>query len=166
MTYADTVLPESEQEMAKTRKVPERVPEDKLDWKPHPKSHTIGWNANHLSDLPGWGVLIATQSQFDFAPAGGERHQTPNLRTRREILENFDRNVTTMRKAIAEIKDEEMTKTWSLLSGGNPIFTMPRSVVMRSFVMNHVIHHRAILCVYYRLNDIPVPGMFGPSGDE
>ena len=166
MTHAESILPEFDQEMGKTRKVIERIPEDKLDWQPHPKSHNIGWNANHLADLPGWGIAILTQPQFDFAPAGGKRYETPNLRTRKELAELLDRNVASMRKALAETKDEDMAKQWSLLAGGNAIFTMPRSVVVRNFVMNHMIHHRAVLCVYLRLNDIPVPGMFGPSGDE
>ncbi len=166
MTYAESILPELDQEMASTRKVLERVPEDKLDWRPHPKSNTIGWNANHLADLPGWGVSILAQPQFDFAPVGGQRYETPKLRTRREILDLFDRNVASIRKAIAEVKDAEMNKMWSLLAGGKPIFTMPRLAVMRNFILNHIIHHRAILCVYLRLNDLAVPGMYGPSGDE
>jgi len=166
MNYADTILPEIDGEMANTRKVLERIPEDKLDWRAHPKSNTIAWNANHLAELPGWAVAILTQPQFDIAPVGGQRYESPKLRTRRELLNLFDKNVATIRKAIAEIKDEEMSRPWSLLQGGQPMFTMPRSAVMRSFVLNHMIHHRAILCVYLRLNDIPVPGMYGPSGDE
>jgi uncharacterized damage-inducible protein DinB len=166
MSYADTILPELDREMASTRKVLERVPEDKLDWRAHPKSNTIGWNAIHLAELPGWAGAILNQPQFDVAPVGGPRYESPKLRTRREILDLFDRNVASLRKAIAEAKEDEMNKMWSLLGGGKPIFTMPRSAVMRSFVLNHIIHHRAILCVYLRLNDIPVPGMYGPSGDE
>jgi uncharacterized damage-inducible protein DinB len=166
MTFADQILPEFDQEMAKTRKVLERIPDDNLDWKPHPKSNTIGWNANHLADLPSWGTSVLTQPQFDFAPVGGQRHQLPKLQSCREILELFDRNVAASRKAITDIKDEDVSKTWSLLAGGKAIFSLPRPTVMRNFIMNHMIHHRAILCVYLRLNDIPVPGMFGPSGDE
>jgi uncharacterized damage-inducible protein DinB len=166
MSYADLLLPELDREMASTRKVLERVPEDKLDWQPHAKSHTIGWNANHLADLPGWAVSILTQPQFDFAPAGGPRYETPSFRTRREILERFDSNVARLRKAVTEIPDGDLGQMWSLLGGGKVIFSMPRQDVMRSFVLNHIIHHRAILCVYYRLNNIPVPGMYGPSGDE
>jgi uncharacterized damage-inducible protein DinB len=166
MTFAETNLPEFDQEMASTRKVLERVPEDKLDWRPHSKSNTIGWNANHLVELPGWASSVLTTPQFDFAPVDGPRYQSPQLRTRRELLDVFDRNVAAARKAITAVKDDEMNKTWSLLGGGKPVFTMPRSAVIRSFVLNHMIHHRAILCVYLRLNDVPVPGMYGPSGDE
>jgi len=166
MTYAETILPEFDHEMASTRKVLEGLPEDKLDWRPHPKSNTIGWNANHLADLPGWAVAILTQPQFDFAPVGGQRYESPKLRTRQEILDLFDRNVAAARKAVEAVKDDEMNAMWSLLAGGKAIFTRPRPAVMRSFVLNHMIHHRAVLCVYLRLNDLPVPGMYGPSGDE
>ena len=166
MSYSDAILPEFDQEMANTRKVLERVPEDKLDWKAHPKSHTIGWNANHLAEIPGWVEGVLTQTEWDIAPPGGEAYRTPALTTRRELLELFDRNVAAARKAIAEVKDEELGQPWSLLSGGETIFTLPRAAMIRSFVMNHTIHHRAILCVYYRLNDVPVPGLYGPSGDE
>ena len=166
MTYAESVLPEFDQEMASTRKVLERVPEDKLDWRPHPKSNTIGWNATHLAELPGWTVFTLSQTELDIAPVGGPPYQSPKLRTRRELLEHFDRNVTAARQAIAAVKDADMNQTWTLLAGGKPIFAQPRSAVLRSMVLNHIIHHRAILCVYLRLNDVAVPGLYGPSGDE
>jgi uncharacterized damage-inducible protein DinB len=166
MKYAEMILPEFDQEMANTRKVLERIPENKLDWKAHPKSNTIGWNANHLAEIPGWVEGTLTQLSWDFAPVGGERYQSPTLKTRKEILDLFDANVDSARKAIAVVKDDELGKMWSLLEAGRPIITMPRSAVIRGFILNHTIHHRAILCVYLRLNDIPVPGMYGPSGDE
>jgi uncharacterized damage-inducible protein DinB len=166
MSYAETLLPEFDHEMASTRRVLERIPEDKLDWKAHGKSNTIGWNANHLAELPGWSVSILTQPNYDFAPIGGEPYQSPKLATRQEILDCFDRNVATARKTLAGVKDEIMGDQWSLLAGGQPIFTMPRAAVVRSFLLNHMIHHRAILTVYLRLNDIPVPALYGPSGDE
>jgi uncharacterized damage-inducible protein DinB len=166
MTYAETHLPEFDHEMASTRKVLERIPDDKLDWRAHPKSNTIGWNANHLADLPGWGESILTQSGFDFAPPGGEPYKTPSLKTTKEIVDLFDRNVASARKALAAVNDESMNDMWTLRGGERVIFTMPRSTVVRSFLMNHIIHHRAILSVYLRLNDIPVPGLYGPSGDE
>ncbi len=166
MTYAQTILPEFDHEMANTRKVLERVPDDKLHWRAHPKSNTIGWNANHLAELPGWSVSILTQPNYDFAPVGGERYQSPKLGSRHEILELFDRNVAAARQALANVKDEAMGDQWSLLAGGQPIFTMPRAAVVRGFLLSHMIHHRAILTVYLRLNDIPVPALYGPSGDE
>jgi uncharacterized damage-inducible protein DinB len=166
MTYAEMTLPEFDEEMAKTRKVLERVPEDKVDWKPHPKSNTIGWNANHLADLPRWVSVTLNHSEFDFAPVDGPRYQLPTLRTSRELVELFDRNVAEARRAIAEASDEDVMKPWSLKQAGTVLFTMPKAVCLRSFGFNHMIHHRAILCVYLRLNDVAVPGMYGPSGDE
>jgi len=166
MSYAQMMLPEFDHEMASTRKVLQQVPEDKFGWKAHPKSNSIGWNANHLAEIPGWAAGALNQPSFDVAPVGGERYQSPKLTTRQAILDLFDRNVAAARKAIAAVKDEELGQMWSLLDGGKPLMTMPRAAVVRSFIMNHAIHHRAILCVYLRLNDIPVPGMYGPSGDE
>jgi uncharacterized damage-inducible protein DinB len=105
-------------------------------------------------------------SEFDIAPVGGEPYKTQILASRDEVLETFDRNVVSGRDAIQNVKDERMSEQWSLLEGGKPIISMPRAAVIRSFVLNHMIHHRGILLVYMRLNDIPVPGMYGPSGDE
>lgn len=166
MSYAETILPEFDEEMASTRKVLERVPEDKLTWKCHSKSNTIGWVANHVAEIPGWVEGTLQQTEWDFAPLVGEAYKIPDFKTRREILEFFDKNVAAARAAIAQVKDEDLPVMWSLKQGGKTILTMPRVAVIRSFVMNHLIHHRAILTVYLRLNDIPVPGMYGPSGDE
>lgn len=161
MRYAEMILPEFDQEMAGTRKVLERVPDDKLQWRPHAKSNTIGWNANHLAELPEWVPGILTETSYDTAG-----YQPPKLASRQVILDLFDRNVTTARQAIRAVNDDELGTSWSLIHQGQPIFTMPRFLVMRNFVLNHVVHHRAVLCVYLRLNDVPVPGLYGPSGDE
>jgi uncharacterized damage-inducible protein DinB len=166
MTYSQQILPEYDEEMANTRKVLERIPDDKLDWKPHPKSNTIGWNANHLAEIPSWVNMTLDTTELDIAPVGGEPWRSPKLTSRKEILELFDKNVAAARKALAEVKDDAMGVDWSLLQAGANILTLPRSAMIRSFVLNHLVHHRAILCVYLRLNDIPVPGMYGPSGDE
>ena len=166
MTYAQAILPELEQELASTRKVLERVPEDKFDWRPTPTSNTLGWNANHIAELPGWGVGTLTGESFDFAPPGGERYQSPNFQTRRELLELFDRDAAALKAAVKGVSDADVGKPWSLLSGGQVIFTMPRAAVLRSFVISHMIHHRAMLIMGLRLNGIKVPGMYGPSGEE
>lgn len=166
MNYAETILPEFDREMANTRRVLERVPEDKLDWQAHPKSHTIGWNANHLAEILGWVEGWLAAPSWDFAPIGGEAYRSPNLASPREILDLFDRNAAAARTAIAFVNDDRMTRPWSLLWAGTPLFTLPRAAVIRRFVLNHLIHHRATLCVYLHLNDIPVPGMYDPSGDE
>jgi uncharacterized damage-inducible protein DinB len=164
MSYAESILPEFDREMANTRKVLERIPDDRLDWQPHPKSHTIGWNANHVADILNWAVTVLSTPSLDIAPVGGEAYSRQNLTSRQEILDLFDRNVAAARQAITEAKD--VTSPWTLLQAGNPIFTMPRSAVIRSMVLNHLIHHRAHLLVYLRMNDVAVPGMYGPSGDE
>ncbi len=161
MKYAEWILPEFEQEVANTRKVLEQVPDDKLDWKAHEKSNTIGWNASHLAEIPGWVEGTLTQTSWDIAG-----YSTPELNSRQEILDSFDTNVASAKKAFEVVDDDVMQVSWSLTMNGNPLFTMPRSAVIRSFVLNHLIHHRAHLCVYLRLNDLPVPGMYGPSGDE
>jgi uncharacterized damage-inducible protein DinB len=164
MSYADAILPEFDQEMANTRKVLERIPDDKLGWQPHPKSHTIGWNAIHIAELPSWLVMVLNTPSLDIAPVGGEPYTSPKLTSRVEILDLFDKNVVEARKAINETTDE--TAPWSLLATGNTIFTMPRAAAIRTMVLNHLIHHRSHLIVYLRLNDVPIPGMYGPSGDE
>jgi uncharacterized damage-inducible protein DinB len=166
MSYAETLLPEFDQEMASTRKVLERIPDDKLDWQAHPKSHTIGWNANHVADIPSWLVMVLTSPELDIAPVDGASYASPKLTSSRAIVELFDKNVAAARKALAEVKDETVGEPWTLAQAGKPIFTMPRAAVIRSMVLNHMMHHRAHLCVYLRLNDLPVPGMYGPSGDE
>lgn len=166
MSYADSILPEFDQEMANTRKVLERIPDDKLEWKPHPKSQTIGWNAIHLADLTGWLTMVLNTTSLDVAPVDGEPYRFPPHGSREEILATFDRNVAAARQAIVEAKDESVGVPWTLEQAGKPIFTMPRAAVIRSMVLNHLIHHRAILLVYLRLNDVPIPGMYGPSGDE
>jgi uncharacterized damage-inducible protein DinB len=166
MSYADSILSEFDHEMANTRKVLERIPDDKLDWQAHPKSHTIGWNANHVADIPSWLVMVLTKPSLDIAPVGGEPHRSPKLTSTREIVDLFDRNVAAAREAITAVDDAVMGEPWTLEGGGKPIFTMPRAAVVREMVLNHVMHHRAHLCVYLRLNDVPVPGLYGPSGDE
>jgi uncharacterized damage-inducible protein DinB len=166
MNFAQMILPEFEQEMAGTRKTIERIPNDKIDWKAHPKSNTIGWVGSHLAEIPGWVEGTLTQSKWDFSPPGEEPYRTPDLRTHEAMLAEFDKNVAAAKKAIAATSDEAFLVPWTLLFQGQEIFTMPRIAVIRGFVISHTIHHRAYLCSYLRLNDIPVPALYGPSGDE
>lgn len=166
MSIADLILPEFDQEMAGTRKVLERIPADKLDWKAHPKSNTIGWVSAHLAEIPGWVASAMSQDSFDINPVGGEPYQTPKITSPQQALGLFDKNVASARKAIASTSDEEFMQPWSLVSAGQTLFTTTRLGVVRTWTLNHSIHHRAHLCVYLRLNDIPVPGLYGQSGDE
>ena len=166
MAIAQSLLPEFEQEMANTRKTLERVPDEKFEFKPHPKSGSMGWLAGHLANLPLWAVMTLQQDSLDIAPAGGQPFKLPDTKNRQQVLEVFDRNVADAKKGIAAASDEQLMKPWSLLKTGQPIMTMPKVVVLRSFVMNHIIHHRAQMGVYLRLNDLPVPSIYGPSADE
>ena len=166
MALRDALLPEFDMEMASTRKLLERVPVEKSDFKPHTKSGSLGWLAWHVADLPHWVVETVNRDELDFAPAGAPRPTPPKLESREALLASFDQKVAAARAAIAGVSDEHLAKPWSLKAGGHTIFTMPRAAVLRSFVMNHLIHHRAQLGVYLRLNDVPVPGMYGPSADE
>ena len=166
MALKDALLPEFDHEMANTRKTLERVPDDKHAWKPHSKSGTMGWLANHIATMVGWTADVIEKESFDVSPAAGSPPAMPKTENRRQLLEVFDSSVARARAAISGAGDAQLMQPWSLLSGGKPIFTMPRAMVLRGFVMNHVIHHRAQLGVYLRLNDIPVPSIYGPSADE
>ncbi len=166
MAFSTALLPEFDREMANTRKTLERVPDGKMSWKPHPKSMTMGRLAGHLAELPFWATRTIEEDQIDIVPPEGARQQGMVASSRQEALVAFDRNVAAARAAIAGAADDHLMKPWSLVAAGKPIFTMPRIAVLRSMVMNHAIHHRAQLGVYLRLNDIPVPSIYGPSADE
>jgi uncharacterized damage-inducible protein DinB len=160
-------LSEFDQEMQNTRKTLERVPEDKFAWKPHAKSGSMIWLAGHIANLPGWAKETVERSELDLRPGGVAPTPPPAPRSTKELLALFDKNAAAGRAALASANDDaRWMQPWTLLSGGQKIFSMPRVANMRSFVMNHLIHHRAQLIVYLRLNDVPVPGMYGPSADE
>jgi len=161
MNYVEITLPEFDHEMANTRQVLALVPDDKLAWKPHPTMNTIGWNANHLAEIPGWVEGTLTGLSWDVAPVDGPRYASPALTSTAEILALFDQNVAAARKALAEVKEADLGVMWSLLAAGEPLFTIPRYAVIRSFVLSHTVHHRAHLIVSLRLNNITVPGMYG-----
>ena len=166
MGISESLLPEFDNEMANTRKTLERVPVDKFDWKPHAKSAAMGGLATHLSNIPTWAVYTIDQDSLDLAPGGKPLPPTQLAKSQAELLATFDTNAAKARAAIAGASDAELFQPWSLMSNGNTILTMPKVAVLRSFVMNHLIHHRAQLGVYLRLNDIPVPSIYGPSADE
>jgi uncharacterized damage-inducible protein DinB len=166
MALNEALLPEFDHEMAGTRKSLERVPDDKFDWKPHAKSLTVRQLASHLALFPDWMTETLEKASFDYAPPGGGGYKPPVINSRKELLEIFDRDLVKAREALKGASDAQLMATWSLLAGGKTIFSMPRIAVLRSMVMNHMIHHRAQLGVYLRLNDIPVPALYGPSADE
>ncbi len=166
MAIKDALLPEFDHEMANTRKTLERVPEAGFDWRPHKKSMTMGGLATHLSNIPKWGVMSIEQDSVDLAPGGVPMKPPEQAKSVREVLDLFDQNVAAARSAISAASDEKLVKPWTLLHAGKTVLTMPRIGVLRSFVLNHIIHHRAQLGVYLRLNDVPVPSIYGPSADE
>jgi uncharacterized damage-inducible protein DinB len=161
MTISQSLLGEFDQEMASTQKMLERFPEGKSEWRPHAKSMTMG-HAGHTAEVPWW--ASETMRVESMEP---DKSYKPVIATSREqILKYFHENVKNARAAIAKASDEELMKQWSFIMDGKPLFVMPRIAVLRTFVMNHMIHHRAQLTVYYRMNDIPVPAIYGPSADE
>ncbi|HEX7176771.1 MAG TPA: DinB family protein [Pyrinomonadaceae bacterium] len=166
MSISQSLLPEFKQEMANTRKTLERVPDDKFDWKPHEKSTTMGDLATHLANILTWALHGLNKDSIDIAPPGEAPLRAKPAATRDEVLETFDKNLADALAAIAAATDERLMQPWTLLHGGKTVFTLPRVAMLRGFVMNHTIHHRAQLGVYLRLNDIPVPSIYGPSADE
>lgn len=166
MTIGQSMLMEFDEEMKNTRKVLERVDDAQWGWKPHAKSGTVGWLASHIATMPGWIPMTLQTEELDYAPVNGPSYEPPKIENRQQLLAELDKGVSEARTALANVSDAEMMKDWTLLAGGHKIFTMPRVACVRSMVLNHIIHHRAQLTVYYRLLGIPVPGLYGPSADE
>jgi len=164
MAIRDMLLPEYDQEMASTRKLLERLPEKVTGYKPHEKSMPMNRLAGHVAELPGWTKETFTREVLEFDM---ESYKPFEPKTRNEVLEMFDKNAMAGREALAAAKDEDFPVIWSLKdTKGNTIFSMPRAGCYRGMVMSHMIHHRAQLGVYLRLNQIEIPGMYGPSADE
>ena len=162
MSIAQSLLPEFDQEMANTRKMLERIPDNKLDYKPDPKSMSMGQLAGHVAEMSGWFASMMDGPELDI-PEGFKPYVATS---RKELLDKFDQNVVSTRAALAAAGDQALMQDWSLKFAGNTMFTMPRIACYRGMIMNHVIHHRAQLTVYFRLNGIPVPALYGPSADE
>jgi uncharacterized damage-inducible protein DinB len=163
MRISEAMLPEFDNEMVNTRKTLERIPEDKLGWKPHEKSMTLGRLSGHIVELVGWANTTVTTDALNMTM---DQYHPIVATSRQQILELFDRSVKDARAAIAGASDEHLMQPWTLSFNGQTIFTMPRAAVLRSSCFNHLIHHRAQLGVYLRLNDVPVPSLYGPSADE
>lgn len=166
MAISDSILSEFDQEMAGTRRTLERVPHEKFDWKPHEKSMSMGGLATHLSTLPSWTTYTLEHESLDLAPGGQALPGATIPESTAELLKTFDDNVATARGVIARTGDQDFMKMWQLLRNGITLLTLPKIAVLRGFVLNHNIHHRAQLGVYLRLNDIAVPSIYGPSADE
>jgi len=163
MSFAQTLLPQFDHEMVTTRKMLERYPEEKADWKPHPTSMTMGRLAGHVAEMVAWTVPILQQDVFEM----DRSKYTPAVAgSRSELLQQFDETIKIARAAIAGTSDEAWNKPWAFIAGGREMFKMPKIAVIRSFVLSHTIHHRGQLSVYYRMNGVPVPSIYGPSADE
>lgn len=162
MALVDALLPEFDHEISTTRKLLERMPDDRLTWKPHAKSMSLGALATHLSNLPWWGEVTLAQAEFDTASVG----TPPEGASTAHILETFDRNASRTRALLAATSDAELMAPWALKREGQTIFSMPKAAVWRSFVLSHLVHHRGQMSVYLRLLDVPVPSIYGPSADE
>ncbi len=166
MSIAQSFLAEFDQEMANTRKMLELVPEENFEFAPHEKSMKLGRLAGHIAEMPNWGVPTVTATELDIHPVDGPAFEAFIPSTREEVLAAFDKNIASAKEAIAGASDEDLMVPWSLLAGGNVLFTMARIAVLKSMILNHIIHHRAQLGVYLRMNDVAIPGMYGPSADD
>jgi uncharacterized damage-inducible protein DinB len=165
MALKDALLPEFDHEMGTTRRLLERVPEADLAWKPHDKSFSLGHLAGHIANIPHWVEIAIDQSSFDLAadPAGSRPSPPASVAA---LLSRFDENVKKARAKIDAQPDQALFAPWTLKSGAHEVFTMPKAGVLRSFVLNHLIHHRGQLTVYLRLRDVPLPSIYGPTADE
>jgi uncharacterized damage-inducible protein DinB len=164
MAIIDALLPEFDREMGLTRRVLERVPDGQFDWRPHPTSFSLGRLADHLSDMPQWTTITMTQGGIEMATERPPDYVSPA--TRDAVLAKFDAHLKEGRGNLLAKTDAEFAALWTLKSGGKEVFTMPKIAVMRNFVLNHMIHHRGQLTVYLRMLGVPVPSIYGPSGDE
>jgi uncharacterized damage-inducible protein DinB len=161
----ELLLKELDLESLYTRRHLERVPMDKLDFKPHEKSMTLGWLATFIAILPSWGALTLGQNEFDVAAPMPPEHSKVAT-SREDLLALFDRNIASTRQALTQMTDDRLDEPWSLKAGGHTVFTQPRGLVYRTFIVNHLVHHRAQLGVFLRMLGQPVPAVYNDSADE
>jgi uncharacterized damage-inducible protein DinB len=164
MSVKDALLPEFDHEMAVTRKLLARAPMDDVDWRPHPRSMSLGTLVSHLVDIPGWAPVILTRDHFDMSE--DVEFAASKYATTEALLADFDSNVAAARSLVDEASDAQLAQPWSLTQNGETLLTMPRLAVLRSFLLNHGVHHRGQLSVYLRLREVKVPSIYGPSADE
>lgn len=157
------IVGDATDELATTRRILERLPEEHMQWKPHKKSMTLGGLATHLINLLNWQVAIFQYPEFDLSTVPLRRKP---LEKRTEVLEEYDENVGNLKKLLAECDEKTLGEEWTLRHGDHIILRKPRATAFRTFGLSHMVHHRAQLGVYLRLLDIPVPGIYGPSADE
>lgn len=160
MTIGRDLLPEWDQEMKVTRRLLERVPGDKGEWKPHPKSFSLGHLAQLVSWMPGWITQILTNTELNLQGGAGYTYETTDT-----LLALFDKNSSEGRAALERAADADFAVPWSLKFGDQVLFTLPRGAVVRQTI-SHLVHHRGQLTVYLRLLDVPIPSIYGPTADE
>ncbi len=165
MSITAAILPEFDHEMATTRSLLERVPAADASWKPHPRSSSLGELAMHLATIPALGLRILDGTELDLNPPGGPAYTIPELVSTAALLETFDAMVRDVRAALAAASDQDLMVVWTFKNGGETIFALPRVAVLRTMLMNHIIHHRGQLSVYLRLLDVPLPSIYGPTAD-
>ena len=163
MTLGQTLAAELKHEAVSTRKMLERVPENKFDWQPHEKSMNLGRLASHVAEISHWVNAALTQDELDFATSG-YKPQTAN--SARDLVEIFNKTVGEATELLENVSDEDIMRKWRLRNGEKIILDLPKIAVIRSMVLNHLIHHRGQLSVYLRLNDVPLPSVYGPTADE
>lgn len=166
MKRIESLIMQYDQIAKNARKTIERVPDDKFGWKPHEKSSSMGDLAAHIANLQTWINMSLDVDEFDMNPVNGESIKSPKVTNQKELIELFDKSFESAKKCLENTPDEKLDDNWSLMNQGQVLFTMPKISVVHNFVLHHLIHHNAQLGVYLRLNDIPVPALYGPSADE
>jgi uncharacterized damage-inducible protein DinB len=161
MGMIDPMLMEFGHEMGSGRKMLELVPEKQLTFRPHPKSMSLGQLASHLAEIPGWAGVTLNMDVFEMDAS----YKPLNASTVKELLSVFDKNVASATTAMKGATDEQLLKTWTMKVAGKTVLTMPKIAVLRAFVFSHFIHHRAQLGVYLRMNNVPLPQVYGPTAD-
>jgi uncharacterized damage-inducible protein DinB len=166
MRLSEMLLPEFDLEMTNTRRVLERVPEEKMEWRPHIKSMTFGRLAGHVAELAAWGASIINQDSIDLTERAKKGEHGFEAQSSEDLLRQFDKNAAEAREALEKASDQHLNQNWCLYLAGKAIISMPRLQAIRISFLNHLIHHRGQLEVYLRLNNVPLPSLYGPSADE
>jgi uncharacterized damage-inducible protein DinB len=162
MNLGRILAQELQYEAQSTRKMLERVP-DRFDWQPHDKSMKLGRVATHVAEIPHWTRPIVTQDELDFAESD---YKPASLNEAAQLVELFDKTVADSVELLQTAADADLMRNWQLRNGEKLLMEMPKAMVVRSMVLNHLIHHRGQLSVYLRLNDVPLPSVYGPTADE